>query len=589
MGKDGAGGKPGVLRPQATTTRVRILDFGLARRSTDPSLTSTGFVVGTPHYMSPEQASGLPRRWPVRSLLVGMRPLHDVDRRTAVSRQHGHGGHDVPRNSNARRRLTKRTRPFRDRFPISLPGCLEKEPDARTQNAREVVAVLDEVLADLSGTTTLPPPRTVTTTITQGLGETPLMSKADRVPSSSAPIQPPRSRWRLPGAVWAGLALLLGLVAFLGYREFRHSFTTEPEPIAVGILHSQTGTMAVSEAPVVDATLLAIEEINAAGGVLGRRLKPVIVDGESNPDVFAAAAERLLDDEKAAVIFGCWTSASRKAVRDVLQRRPEGLLFYPVQYEGLERSPRIVYLGAAPNQQLLPAVEFLTRSVEPRADSARSDSTSSARTTCSRAPRTRSSRIRFGSKQGRQRSSARRSFRFGSADVARVVDGIKRTEADAIVNTINGSTNVALLPRASQGDRHRGRSPDALGQHHRERGQRVEPDRARGRLPRRELLPVDRSAGEPRVPAQAPRALSRTASARMRPRRPTAGVHLWAKAVAKAGTTDPTAVARSLSRTGVRRPTCPDQDRPGESPRLAAGADRPNPRGRTGRSRSRRG
>ena len=139
----------------------------------------------------------------------------------------------------------------------------------------------------------------------------------------------PDSHRRLPRGAWAGIALLLGLVAFLGYRELRQSFVpaSETEPIVVGILHSQSGTMAVSEAPVVDATLLAIEEINAAGGVLGRQLRPVIVDGKSKPDVFAAAAERLLDQEKAAVIFGCWTSR-RRNVRDVLPRRPDGLLFY---------------------------------------------------------------------------------------------------------------------------------------------------------------------------------------------------------------------------------------------------------------------
>ncbi len=125
----------------------------------------------------------------------------------------------------------------------------------------------------------------------------------------------------------------------------------------VGVLHSQSGTMAVSENPVIDATLLAIDEVNAVGGVLGRPLKPVVADGRSDPDEFAKQAEHLLREEKAAVIFGCWTSASRKAVRPVVERNA-GLLFYPVQYEGLEESPRIVYLGPAPNQQLIPAVDF---------------------------------------------------------------------------------------------------------------------------------------------------------------------------------------------------------------------------------------
>ena len=131
------------------------------------------------------------------------------------------------------------------------------------------------------------------------------------------------------------------------------------DPIRVGILHSQTGTMAISETSLRDAELFAIEEINAAGGVLGRMLDPVVEDPRSRfDDLFPRRAKRLLVDAKVAVVFGCWTSASRKAVLPVFEQQG-GLLFYPLQYEGNECSPNIVYTGSVPNQQVLPAVDWL--------------------------------------------------------------------------------------------------------------------------------------------------------------------------------------------------------------------------------------
>ncbi|MBX3356162.1 MAG: transporter substrate-binding protein [Phycisphaeraceae bacterium] len=130
-------------------------------------------------------------------------------------------------------------------------------------------------------------------------------------------------------------------------------------PIRVGVLHSLTGPLAVSEAPVVEAWRLAAEELNAAGGVLGRPIELVVVDGGSDPTVFAREAERLLGRHGGGVdlLAGTWTSSSRKALLPVLEKH-RSLLLYPVQFEGLEESPFVVYLGAAPNQQLGPAVEW---------------------------------------------------------------------------------------------------------------------------------------------------------------------------------------------------------------------------------------
>lgn len=129
----------------------------------------------------------------------------------------------------------------------------------------------------------------------------------------------------------------------------------EDDPIKIGIIHSLTGTMAISEKPVVDSTLLAIKQINERGGILDRKVIPIVLDGQSDWNVFANQAEYLIVQEDVDVIFGGWTSASRKTMLPVIEKH-DHLLFYPVQYEGLEQSPNIVYTGAAPNQQVIPAV-----------------------------------------------------------------------------------------------------------------------------------------------------------------------------------------------------------------------------------------
>jgi len=130
------------------------------------------------------------------------------------------------------------------------------------------------------------------------------------------------------------------------------------EPIKVGVLHSLSGTMAISETSLKDTALMTIAEINQSGGVLGRQLQPVVVDPASNWPLFAEKARQLISQDKCAVTFGCWTSVSRKSVLPVFEEL-NGLLFYPVQYEGEEMSRNVFYTGAAPNQQAIPATEYL--------------------------------------------------------------------------------------------------------------------------------------------------------------------------------------------------------------------------------------
>jgi urea transport system substrate-binding protein len=133
-------------------------------------------------------------------------------------------------------------------------------------------------------------------------------------------------------------------------------------PIKVGVLHSLSGTMAISETTLKDTILLMVNEQNKKGGLLGRKLEPVVVDPASNWPLFAEKARELLEKDKVAVVFGCWTSVSRKSVLPVFEK-DNGLLFYPVQYEGEESSRNVIYTGAAPNQQAIPAVDYLMKEV----------------------------------------------------------------------------------------------------------------------------------------------------------------------------------------------------------------------------------
>jgi urea transport system substrate-binding protein len=151
-----------------------------------------------------------------------------------------------------------------------------------------------------------------------------------------------------------GALAILAVLASTG----RADTLQDKEPIKVGILHSLSGTMAISEVSLRDVTLMAIEEINAAGGVLGRKVEAVVVDPASNWPLFAEKAKQLLVQDKVSVVFGCWTSVSRKSVLPVFEKE-NGLLFYPVQYEGEECSRNVFYTGAAVNQQAGPAVDYL--------------------------------------------------------------------------------------------------------------------------------------------------------------------------------------------------------------------------------------
>jgi len=165
----------------------------------------------------------------------------------------------------------------------------------------------------------------------------------------------------------ANRALATVLAAILLYVAWLSLGYIQNKPnIKIGVLHSLSGTMAVSETPLVDAVRLAVEEANQSGGVNGAQIEMVVTDCRSDADFCAQQAEKLITQDKVQALFGCWTSACRKAVKPVVEKHHH-LLFYPVQYEGLEQSPDIIYTGAAPNQQLIPMVTWALQQCGKRA------------------------------------------------------------------------------------------------------------------------------------------------------------------------------------------------------------------------------
>ena len=212
------------------------------------------------------------------------------------------------------------------------------------------------------------------------------------------------------------------------------------DTIKVGILHSLSGTMAISETVLKDTVLMAIEEINAKGGLLGKKLEPVVVDPASNWPLFAEKTKQLLTQDKVDVIFGCWTSVSRKSVLPVVEEL-NGLLFYPVQYEGEELSKNVFYTGAAPNQQAIPAVDYLMSK----------DGGGAKRWillgTDYVYPRTTNKILRayLKSKGVADKDIDEKYTPFGHSDYQTIVADIKKFSAGgktAVVSTINGDSNV---------------------------------------------------------------------------------------------------------------------------------------------------
>jgi urea transport system substrate-binding protein len=216
--------------------------------------------------------------------------------------------------------------------------------------------------------------------------------------------------------------------------------SAKEETIKVGILHSLSGTMAISETSLKDMALMTIDQINREGGLLGKKLEPVVVDPASNWPLFAEKARQLLQKDQVAAVFGCWTSVSRKSVLPVFEEL-NGLLFYPVQYEGEESSWNVFYTGAAPNQQAIPAVEYLMSAAGGGAKRFVLLGTDYVY------PRTTNKILRHFLKQkGIAESAIMEEYTpFGHSDYQTIVARIKKFSSGgrtAVISTINGDSNV---------------------------------------------------------------------------------------------------------------------------------------------------
>ncbi|MBZ8182927.1 urea ABC transporter substrate-binding protein [Oscillatoria salina] len=260
----------------------------------------------------------------------------------------------------------------------------------------------------------------------------------------------------MPGQLGRRKFLIYGSAAFgtsLLLKACSDSETTEPtaagqdeegptaassgDTIKVGILHSLSGTMAISETTVVDAEKLAIEQINEAGGVLGKQIEMVVEDGASDWPTFAEKATKLIDQDNVVTVFGCWTSASRKAVLPVFESK-DHLLWYPVQYEGQECSKNIFYTGAAPNQQIEPAVTWLMENKGTQFFLVGSDYVF---------PRTANTIIKEQVKAEGGEIVGEDYLPLGNTEVTAIITKIKTALPDGgvIFNTLNGDSNVAFF------------------------------------------------------------------------------------------------------------------------------------------------
>jgi urea transport system substrate-binding protein len=211
--------------------------------------------------------------------------------------------------------------------------------------------------------------------------------------------------------------------------------TDDGDTIKVGLLHSLSGTMAISEVTVRDAELLAIEQLNAKGGVLGKMIEPIEEDGASDWPTFAEKAQKLISVDKVATVFGGWTSASRKAMLPVFEKN-KALLWYPVQYEGLEQSPYIFYTGATTNQQIVPGLEYLKAQGKKKIFLVGSDYVF---------PRTANKEIKAYAQANDIEIVGEEYIPLGNQEVATLVNKVVDAKPDAIFNTLNGDTNTAFF------------------------------------------------------------------------------------------------------------------------------------------------
>lgn len=380
--------------------QVKLADFGLVKELLEEtSLTKSGVVVGTPRYMSPEQASGQPldRRTDIYSLGASLYALLT-------------GVPPYPTGSLPQIMMAHIQAPVPDprRLAPDVPeavarivcNSMAKRPAERYQDAEEMRLALTEAGAGVPRPSfrflvvgkrpSLPrtpaiPRKSVPTLPGQAIDTTPQPAplvhrghSPSPIPSTTRPDAPTqetsRRMWLIGGA---GLLLAgAGLASRFGSRPegevgpaipggveperqaTPHRIAMGREPIRVGVINSQAGTLSISARPVIDATLLAINELNERGGILGsRQIEAIVADGKSDNAIFAREAEKLIVEKKVVTLFGGWSSSNRHSMRPIVERTGN-LLMFPARNEGLEDSPNVIYCGPVPNQLVVPALRW---------------------------------------------------------------------------------------------------------------------------------------------------------------------------------------------------------------------------------------
>jgi urea transport system substrate-binding protein len=409
--------------------RVKILDFGLARPINDTRrLTATGLIVGTPQYLAPEQARGQPldHRCDLFSLgivlyrmVTGILPFEGADTLAQLTAL-----------------AVADPRPVEELAPETPEGLrqlihqlLERDPAKRPPTARAVA----ETLRTLEKKDHAP------TQVEKAARRESAKKRA--VPSLTPPVRSwGKLGWWL-GIGMLGLLLVGGLFLWHGHRpEEVENAAAGPskEPIKVGILFSLYGPMATGGAAAHDAAQLAIDELNEQGGLLGRPIEPIHADSQSDYNKFVEQAEKLITNDGVCVLFGTRASSNRKAILPIVEKH-DNLLFYPMQFEGLEDSPNIIYLGAAPNQQMIPALDYiLGKHNKRRIFLVGSDYVF---------PHAANAILRghLLRKYPDVKVLDEKYIPFGGSEVQEIIKAIKEKKPDLILNTINGDTNSAFF------------------------------------------------------------------------------------------------------------------------------------------------
>ena len=309
--------------------------------------------------------------------------------------------------------------------------------------------------------------------------------------------------------------------------------------IKVGILHSLSGTMAISEKSVVDAEMLAIEEINAAGGVLGKKIIPITEDGASNWDTFREKADKLIDEDNVVAVFGCWTSASRKNVLEVFESK-DHMLWYPVQYEGQECSKNIFYTGAAPNQQIEPSVDWLLQNKGKEFFLVGSDYVF---------PRTANTVIKAQLAAKGGKVVGEDYLPLGNTEVTPIITKIRQAlpNGGVIYNTLNGDSNVAFFKQLQGAGMDPDRYPSMSVSIAEEEVRAIGPDYLKGHYAAWNYFQTVESAANKKFVEAFKKKYGEDRVTNDPMEAAYIAVYLWKQAVEKAGTADDLAKVRAAA------------------------------------------